>query len=217
MLLRNLLREENGAVMVEVAILLTIILVLILGSIDFLLLFYQWNAAAKAVQIGARIAAVSDSVAAGLRGLSKSVVSASVIPGSAMPKFTIKCDGQTATCICNSRACRGLSGFDRKAMNTIVFGRGSSSCSDAKSSYEAGMCDVFPRITPANVVIVYEQTGLGYADRPGGPMPTITISLQNLPFHFFFLGNLLGFRSPQIPASTVSVTAGDLSSAAPSF
>src|SRR5262249_1098875 len=78
-------------------------------------------------------------------------------------------------------------------------------------------CDIFPRITPANVKIVYAQTGLGYAGRPGGPMPTITVSLQNLPFQFFFLRGLMGFHDFQIPSSTVSLTAEDLSSRAPSF
>jgi Flp pilus assembly pilin Flp len=210
------LRDQQGSVMVEVTIMLSITLVLVLGAIDFLLLFYQWNAAAKAVQTGARLAAVSDPVASGLNNLSQAVMSASVPPGAAMPNFVVTCDGRTATCTCNGvNACRG--GYDRAAMNTIVFGRGSSSCSDAKSADVVGMCDIFPRITPANVKIVYAQTGLGYAGRPGGPMPTITVSLQNLPFQFFFLRGLMGFHDFQIPASTVSLTAEDLSSRAPSF
>ena len=210
------LRDQQGSVMVEVTIMLSIVLLLVLGAIDFLLLFYQWNAAAKAVQTGARLAAVSDPVASGLNNLSQAVMSASVPPGAAMPNFVVTCDGRTATCTCNGvNACRG--GYDRAAMNTIVFGRGSSSCSDAKSADVVGMCDSFPRITPANVKIVYAQTGLGYAGRPGGPMPTITVSLQNLPFQFFFLRGLMGFHDFQIPASTVSLTAEDLSSRAPSF
>jgi Flp pilus assembly pilin Flp len=210
------LRDQQGSVMVEVTIMLSIVLLLVLGAIDFLLLFYQWNAAAKAVQTGARLAAVSDPVASGLNNLSQAVMSASVPPGAAMPNFVVTCDGRTATCTCNGvNACRG--GYDRAAMNTIVFGRGSSSCSDAKSADVVGMCDIFPRITPANVKIVYAQTGLGYAGRPGGPMPTITVSLQNLPFQFFFLRGLMGFHDFQIPASTVSLTAEDLSSRAPSF
>jgi Flp pilus assembly pilin Flp len=216
--LNHFLRDQRGAVMVEVTIMLSITLVLVLGAIDFLLLFYQWNAAAKAVQIGARVAAVSDPVASGLNDLSQTVVSVVVPPGAAMPKFIITCDGRTATCTCNGvRACRGVKSYDRAAMNTIAFGRGSSSCSDAKSTDQVGMCDIFPRITPANVKIVYEQTGLGYAGRPGGPMPTITVSIQNLPFQFYFLGGLIGFRNLQIPASTTSITAEDLSSRAPTF
>jgi TadE-like protein len=216
--LGHFLSDQRGAVMVEVTIMLSLTLVLVLGAIDFLLLFYQWNAAAKAVQMGARLAAVSDPVASGLNGLSHAVVSASVPPGAAMPKFIVTCDGRTATCTCDSvRDCRGVKSYDRAAMNTIVFGRGSSSCSDAKSADQVGMCDIFPRITPADVKIVYAQTGLGYAGRPGGPMPTITVSIQNLPFQFYFLGGLMGFRNLQIPASTTSITAEDLSSRAPTF
>src|SRR5262245_33324339 len=214
---KSFLRDPQGSVLVEVTIMLSVTLVLVLGAIDFLLLFYQWNAAAKAVQIGARLAAVSDPVASGLNNLSQAVVSASVPPGAAMPHFVVTCDGRTATCTCNGNACRGMKGYDSAAMNTIIFGRGSSSCSDAKSGDGVGMCDIFPRITPANVKIVYAQTGLGYAGRPGGPMPTITMSLQHLPLQFFFLRGLMGFHDFQIPASTVSLTAEDLSSRAPSF
>jgi Flp pilus assembly pilin Flp len=216
--LNHFLRDQRGAVMVEVAIMLSITLVLVLGAIDFLLLFYQWNAAVKAAQIGARLAAVSNPVALGLNGLSHAVVSVSVPPGAAMPKFVITCDGRTATCTCNGvSACWGVRGYDRAAMNTIVFGRGSSSCSDAKSADQVGMCDIFPRITPANVKIMYTQTDLGYAGRPGGPMPTITLSIQNLPFRFYFLGGLIGFRNLHVPESTTSITAEDLSSRAPTF
>ena len=119
------LRDQHGAVMVEVTIMLSITLILVFGAIDFLLLFYQWNAAAKAVQIGARLAAVSDPVASGLNRISQAVVGASVAPGAGMPNFVVTCDGRTATCTCNGNACRGIKGYDGAAMNTIVFGRGS--------------------------------------------------------------------------------------------
>src|SRR5204862_6614756 len=107
--------------------------------------------------------------------------------------------------------------YSAAAMSTIVFGRGSNACGDATSFYFAGMCDVFWRVQPENVVISYSATGLGYAGRPGGPVPTITVSLQNLPFQFFFLGGLMGFHDFMIPASTTSVTAEDLSGRAPAF
>lgn len=218
MLLRHCIRNADGAVLVEVTVVMTIMLVFIFGSIEFLFALYQWNSATKAVQIGARIAAVSDSVAAGLNNLSFAVVSASVLPGDAMPVFKVTCNGATESCTCNPPgACAGVGGYDPAAMNTIVFGRGSSSCSDATSFYDAGMCDIFPRISPANVVIVYTQTGLGYAGRPGGPVPTITVSIQNLPFQFFFLSGVSGLRNIPIPALTTSITAEDLSSNAPAF
>jgi Flp pilus assembly protein TadG len=211
-------RDTNGGVLVESTIMITIMFVFVLGSIDFLFALYQWNAATKAAQVGVRIAAVSDPVVKGLNGLSANVVSASLRPATAMPSFTVTCDGGTATCTCRG-ACKGVGGYNATAMQTIVFGRGSMACGDATSSYTTGMCDVFERITPANVRIVYTQpatpAGLGYAGRPGGPVPTIKISLQNMPFRFFFLGDLLGFRDIQIPAATTTMTGEDLYSCSP--
>jgi len=79
------------------------------------------------------------------------------------------------------------------------------------------MCDIFARIKAANVVISYTQTGLGYAGRPGGPAPTITLALENMSFQFFFLSGLLRFNDIRMPAFTTSITAEDLSSSAPSM
>jgi hypothetical protein len=78
------------------------------------------------------------------------------------------------------------------------------------------MCNIFDRIGVTNVVVVYTQTGLGYVGRPGGPVPTITVALQNLPFQFFFLGALIGLNNVEIPAMTTTITGEDLSSSAPS-
>jgi len=57
--------------------------------------------------------------------------------------------------------------------------------------------------------------GLGYAGRPAGPVPTIRVSLQNMPFRFFFLGALLGFRDIQIPEVPTTITGEDLYSCSP--
>jgi Flp pilus assembly protein TadG len=214
----GILHDESGAVLVEVTVMMTIMFVFLLGSIEFLFVFYQWNAAAKAVQVGARIAAVSDPVAGGLNGLSMTVLGSAVPPGSAMPNFVITCDGGRSRCECSSEGtCPGEVVYNAAAMDTIVFGRSSSSCADATSSYNSGMCDVFARITPANVVVVYTQTGLGFAGRPGGPAPTITISLKDLPLQFFFLSGLMRFVNLGVPRLTTTMTAEDLSSLAPVF
>ena len=209
--------DERGAVLVEVAVVMTIMLVFLLGSIEFLFVFYQRNAAAKAVQIGLRLAAVSDPVASGLNGLSATVLGPRVPEGSAMPDFSVTCDGGTSRCTCASGLCPAELTYNAAAMNMLVFGRGSSSCGDARSFYDSGMCDIFVRITPANVVITYTQSGLGFAGRPGGPVPTITISLKDLRLQFFFLRGLAAFDDLQMPPLTTSMTAEDLSSRAPTF
>lgn len=209
----RLARDQDGAILVEATVTMTVLLVFVLGSIDFLVAFYQWNAAAKALLVGARIAAVSDPVADGLNNLSVAVAGPFMPAGAPMPSFVVRCDGAARTCTCEG-ACTGITGYNDAAMNTIVFGRDSSSCSDATSLYYAGMCDIFPRITAANVVIVYTQTGLGYVGRPNGPVPTISITLQNLPFQFYFLGGLMGLSKINIPA-VASIGGEDLSSGAP--
>jgi len=225
---RRILRDADGAVLVEVTVMMTIIFVFVLGSIDFLFAFYQWNMAAKAAEVGARIAAVSAPVVQTdltvPTGLNTSASSGS--PGETLPSYTVICNGGISTCtgcvnnadkkpICNN-------GYNLAAMQTIVFGRPDpndkstngqvkTTCSATPTSfYYAGMCNMFDRITVAKVKVTYTNTGLGYAGRPGGLVPTITVQLQNIPFQFFFLGGLLGFANINIPAVTTTITGEDL-------
>ncbi|WP_409192557.1 TadE/TadG family type IV pilus assembly protein [Bradyrhizobium sp. RDM4] len=218
MAIRRVWSDQTGGAFVEAAVLIPILFVFLLGSVDFLYAFYQWTAATKAMEVGARLAAVSDPVASGLTGSSNVAVSAAVPIGSAqvgdtMPDFKITCE--SSVCTCTRGTCTGMGSYSATAMNTIVFGRsGSQVCGDATSSYDAGMCDIFPRITAANVQIVYDQTGLGYAGRKAGPVPTIAVSLRNMNFQFFFLNGLSAFANLPMPKFTATVTGEAMSSAA---
>ncbi|MFB9269909.1 TadE/TadG family type IV pilus assembly protein [Bradyrhizobium erythrophlei] len=204
-LIQRACSETDGGVLVETTVMMTILFVFILGSVDFLMAMYQWNAATKAVEIGARIAAVSDPVSSDVSSITG--LGSGLNPGDPMPAFTRTCNGATSTCTGGT--------FSQAALNTIVYGRGSAACGDSTSVYTTGMCDIFSRILPANVVITYTQSGLGYVARPGGPVPTITVSVQNLPFQFYFLGGFMGMANTQIPGLTTSITGEDLSSSAP--
>ena len=224
----GLARDQDGQVLVEATILMTFMFVLVTGSVDFLFAFYELNAAAKAVEFGARIAAVSNPVASGLNGLSQAAVTGSVSLGAQMPAFTVTCDGSAGSCTCTSGACSGVS-YDVNAMRTIVFGRPESggavktACATPSSSYYAGMCNMFDGIAPANVKILYTQPqraaalpgpGLGYAGRPCGPVPTITVQLQNLQFQYFFLAGLMSFTGFN-NSPLVTMTGEDLYSQLP--
>jgi Flp pilus assembly protein TadG len=217
--------DQAGAVLVETTVLIPILLIFVLGAVDFSFAFYEWGFANKALQIGARIAAVSDPVASGLNNLSTTLITGGVTPGDPMPDFQVTCDGATASCTCTRGTCTGMGTFSWAAMNKIVCGRNNTSstectyssteCTTASpSNYFLGMCDVFPRIRAANVRVVYTQTGLGFAGRYGGPVPTVTVSLQNLPFQFFFLNGLMGFRPINITPALATTTGEVLSSAA---
>lgn len=203
--------DHTGAVFAEFAILLPIVVLVVCGSIDFLYAFYQLNAAAKATEVGARIASVSDPVAVGLNDLPDEAVLNGEQPGGVLPSFTVRCED--SKCLC-AGTCTGMAynPFNAKAMDRIVYGQGAASCAKPEASYAIGMCDILASITPANVVIDYTQTGLGYAGRPGGPVPTITVSLRKMQFQFFFLSALLGVQIAMPPMST-TVTAQDLCSA----
>ena len=85
----------------------------------------------------------------------------------------------------------------------------------SRAGSRPGMCDFFPALEPENVVIRYTATGLGYQTRPGGSIPTITVSLQNVNFQFFFLSGLLGFDDITMPSMLSTVTGEDMSSTAP--
>ena len=125
----RLTRDEDGGPLVEVAIILPILITFLFGGVDFMNALYQWNAAAKAAEIGARIAAVSDPVASGLNSIPDNVLSSSVASGSPMPDFTVACDGGAAACACVSGACDGMGSYSAAAMGLIVYGRaGKETC-----------------------------------------------------------------------------------------
>jgi len=208
-------RDEVGGPLVEAAIVVPIFLLFAFGSVDFLYGYYQWTAATKAVEVGARLAAVSDPVASGLNTIPAGALSSTVFLGDPMPDFEVTCSGAGAgTCTCTRGTCTGFGAYSATAMNTLLFGRGSSRCDDATLYYQAGMCDILRQITAANVKVVYSQTGLGFAGRAAGPVPTITVSLQGLNFHFLFLNGLLGFADITMPPFATTITGEALNSGA---
>jgi len=225
MRIARLISDQSGGVLVEATVMIVLILTFLFGAVDFLFAFYQWNMANKAVQFGARIAAVSDPVASDLPNFisyTGYTQGDPLLPSSNF--YSLTCDGATSTCSCDTGyTCTGVNtNYSAAALNTIVFGRnwlitGNAQCDPTANLYLRGMCHIlpFPPIGLANVTITYKDAGLGFAYQPGGPSPTIIVRLQNLPFRYFFLSGLLGFANTNIPAEATSMTGEDLSSVAP--
>jgi hypothetical protein len=110
-----------------------------------------------------------------------------------------------------------MGSYSATAMNTLIYGRGKTACSTTTTYYFAGMCNFMGSITASNVKVIYSQTGLGYAGRSDGPVPTVTVTLNNnLPFKFFFLGGLMSFADINIPSQSTTITGEALSSTAKS-
>lgn len=204
------LRAEDGAAMVEFTIVMTVLFIVVFGFVDFGIALYQWNSASKAVQVGARLAAISHPVACGITSFTglddascTSTGDAGCPGGPIVGSYESSCDGATSTC-------SGIGSFDSVAFNRIIFGQDGQCGVVLPVGSRPGMCDVFTSIGPQNVIIDYLDSGLGFASRPGGPVPTIQVRLQNLPFDFFFLGDLLGFVQINIPSMASTITGEDL-------
>jgi hypothetical protein len=211
--------------MVEMTIVLPLLFMLLLGFVDFGYAFYQWNAADKAVQVGARLARVSDPVAAGLAS-EAGIPSDTTQVGNTVPAGTYDylCseDGTTGTvsCTCQRGTCQDLTA-SKDAFNQIFCGDrktcGSSvtSCDGIPKTGRSGMCDIFPGLEASEVRVEYAASGLGYWTRPAGAVPTISVFVSGHPFQFFFLGGLLGFANITMPNMLSTVTGEDLDSSAP--
>lgn len=189
--------------LLEFTLFVGVFFTVLFGILDFTFAFYQWNAATKAVQLGARLAAVSNPVASNLTMANWDVVGYD--SGDTVPLadgFTYECTGA------GGGSCTNGGTYDAAAMQTIIFGRGNTECNGTPPNI--GMCNIFWAITPENVEVTYEYTGLGYAGRPTGPVPTIKVEVVGIPFQFNFLGSLLGFDDIEIPGLVSTVTGEDL-------
>jgi hypothetical protein len=207
--------NQSGAAMPETLLVLGVLLILLMVFIEFGFAVSQWNRAAKAVQVGARLAAVSDPLSSTLvdfTGLP------STGPGPPNPGDPIN-PSDAYDIICPDADATVCPDFDQLALDWIVGGSDpdtSDGVLDCTGTAPVlGMCDVFPAIGVDNVRIRYQFSGLGYAGRPGGPVPTVTVSLVNVNFPCLILCGLFGLNSISIPVAPVTYVGEDLSTLAP--
>jgi len=211
-MIQRFAKSEDGAAMVEMTIVSTLLFSLVLGFVDFGYAFYQWNAATKAVQVGARLAAISDAVATNLATAGPiSSPGAPIVAGAYGP---FVCTYTAGTGGCSNGGGFSAANFSRifrgDTANTI-----DDACPNLATNQRPGMCHFFPGLLRSNVVVTYSATGLGYQTRLSGPVPTITVSLQNRTFQFFFLQGLMGFANINMPSMLSTVTGEDIKSTWP--
>lgn len=191
--LKRLTKDERGATIVEFTLIFPMLLILTFGIIEMGLLFFQWNSAERATQIGVRTAVTNNSVFnawtsdCGQVSVPSTVLAGSFctnVPGS--DTWTVTCDGA------------GLAtGCDSAAMTLLV----------------TRMQAIFPRVTQANVVVEFSGAGLGFVGR-GSPVPVVSVSLQNMQYDLLFLDALLGWGDTfAMPPFTATMTGEDLNTA----
>ncbi len=196
----NLAANESGATMVEFGLIASLLILILLGIVDVSYAYWQWNSASKALQLGARLAAVSNPVASDLKTITDLTDGTNV--DDPVPYYKRTCSGASKSC--------SQGAYDDAALKSLVYGRGNASCPTTAQSYPA-LCTIFPRLKPENVIIEYAHSGLGFMGRPGGPVPTITMRFTGLNFEFIALNGLLGLPAISMSGLTATATGEDLS------
>lgn len=205
-------RDTRGASLVEGLIAFPVIFLAITTLIEGGLALYQYNQVAKATAAGARLAAVSDPLLAGLTDnrIAPDPASAGGVdlgPGDPYPLNipTLACGAGVTDACDTARLGRLVGGTDGR-------------CDANAETGTLGMCDIAPRIRAENVRVSYIFSGLGYIGRPYNPVVTVSVEVRDVTFDFFLLGAIysaitgqLGLRSLSIPTQTVTVTSEDLS------
>lgn len=189
--------EERGISVFEGLITFPIVLLMLVAMAEFGFAVHQWNQTVKAVQIGARLAVVSEPLA-DLTPISNYYTNNGVVgqpPPSGAP--TVTCGAGTSAC-------------DATQLNRLVFGS-DSTCDPEYGSSRPGICDFHRGIGPGNLRITYSPSGLGFVGSPGKPVVTVTLEVRGLRFNLPFLGALIGVNTMEIPSHPVALTSEDLS------
>lgn len=196
-------RDERGISLLEGLIAFPIVLLTFTALVEFGLAVSQWNQTVKALQLGARLAVVSDPLPLDADWAALTADWSSANTGRATPSTPV-----TVACGAGANACKSAE------MDRLVFG-GDGRCDPDYGSSMAGVCDFNWRMGRENLRVSYHRSGLGYVGRPDGPVVTVTVEAVDLTFDLFFLGVLLGINTLEIPAMPVSMTSEDLNSDAP--
>jgi Flp pilus assembly protein TadG len=188
---RLVLRCDNGASAAEFAMVLPLLLIFLLGIIDVGRLMWELNRAEKATQMGVRYAVVSDPVA--------SIVDVDYVTAHNIPGGDVVPTNLFNQAVCTSTTCT-VTGTAANSRNAAAF-----------TSIVTWMQKFDARVQAANVVVTYQNVGLGYSGNPIGPdvAPLTTVELRNLTFApiFLFGGT---FNLPKVKA-TLTLEDGECS------
>lgn len=156
---------NSGGSGVEFTILLPLVLFMLLGFIDACRFLWTVNRAEKATHMGVRYAVTTDMVASGLANYV--FTQDGIAQGDPVPTGTfegVSCDSTT----CTNKGVGPPPGYSATAFNNLV----------------ARMQAFMPEIQPANVIVEYDNSGIGYAGDPNAPdvAALVTVRLTGLNF-----------------------------------
>lgn len=195
-------QDQRGVTLTEGLITLPLVLLVFAAFVEFGYAMSQWNQTVKALQFGARLAAVSDPLTSDFADVFPTDADNPLNNGDLTPNdATI-----SSTCWLGSSDVV-VSGNCSEELNRIVMG--SVNDCGVTSDPNPGICDLNWRIQPENLMVTYQRSGLGYWGRPTGPVLTLRLEVRDVPLELPILGALLGIDI-SVPAHPVTITTEDL-------
>lgn len=185
-------RDEEGAALVEAALVLPVLLLVVFALTDLSLYFWQRGLALKAADLAVRAAIVSDAVAEGpglTPGESETYwfgrpPGARCASANACPAFRVTCQPARG-CACPDGGCRFA--FSARKLAPVL----------------AAARAILPRLEPDNLRLTYATNGLGYVGRPP-PVPVdVTLEIVGLGFEPVFAGLLFRGTLPLHASATL--------------
>lgn len=162
----RLARCTSGNTGFEFTLLLPLLMFLIFGTVDAGRFMWTVNRAEKATQMGVRYAITTDMVADGLSSYvftQSGLAQGDPIPTSAFVGVTCNSIG------CTNKGAGPIPGHSATAFNNLV----------------NRMRLFMPEIRPQNVVVEYDNSGIGYAGDPNAPdvAALVTVRLTGMNFN----------------------------------
>lgn len=202
--MNRFLRTASGAAFIEFAAVFPVLLMLIMGTMDFSVLALKWVSLSKASYAGARLATVIDPVAIGVNAKTPGTVAGASCFDFDSGVATGACDMNAAT-VCTGAATGG---------SCCPVGATPGSCTSNYQWNEASFAAVLAEMNKymlteslerGQLQISYQPTDFGFAQRPVGPPMTITVSVRCVTYPFYLLAPLMKWVFSTMPASCAGI------------
>ncbi len=178
--------DEHAAALTEFAYVMPLMLILVLGSMEFSVAVWQRSAVQKAAQLGVRMAVVSDPVASNLMSglFTGTSVNGGVCADQGTGTTPANCQITATDCTFsttnNQGTCTNGRTFSGTAFDLIF--------NAARRAY--------PSLTKNNLRVSYASNGLGFFGDPEGVPVTVTVTIRCLSYDFYVLKNFRVFTPP---------------------
>jgi Flp pilus assembly protein TadG len=174
----SLRRCDRGAVMVEYAMILPLLMALFFGIIDFGFMLFQWQQAVKAAQAGARQAVVVAPISSKVANFDGTTANGSSNGGTVGNSCSVLVNGNNP-CIFTTATCTSSGG-------SVSCDDGSTASTASFNTIVGVMRLVFPQLAPSSVQIVYSATGFGTVG-VSPPGAAVQVSIVNMNYTFIGL------------------------------